>query len=69
MIDPGALATLRIGLDHVRTENEWTERPIAAATAKPHRDLGLTRRAAASLRWLANVIEPARRQGDLGLEG
>ena len=37
-----------IGLDHVQAENEWTDRPTAAATVRPHRDRGLTRRAAAS---------------------
>jgi hypothetical protein len=69
MIDPGALGTLLIGLDHVRAENEWTDRPPAARTVRPHRDRSLTRPMAASLRWLAEVIEPTRPQGDLGLEG
>jgi hypothetical protein len=69
MIDPGALGTLRIGLDHIQGEHDSTERPTAARTAHSRRDRSLTRPVAAALRWLADVIEPARRRGDLGLEG
>jgi hypothetical protein len=67
MIDPGALGTLLIGLDDVRRDNASTDRPTP--TVRPHRDRSLTRSVAASLRRLADAIEPASRQGDLGLEG
>ena len=67
MIDPGALGTLLIGLDHVRNENRTTDRPQTIRSTQPHRARNLTRSVAASLRWLADIIEP-RRRGDLGLE-
>jgi hypothetical protein len=68
MIDPGALGTLLIGLDHVQDEHGRTDRPEAARTARaPHGRLA--RRLAASLRWLAEAIEPTPRPRDLGLEG
>ena len=68
MIDPGALGTLLIGLDHVRDERGATDRPAAARTDRAPRDGRLARALAASLRWLAEVIEPTPRPRDLGLE-
>ena len=67
MIDPGSLGTLLIGLDHVRNDDRATDRPQTTRTAQTHRARNLTRSVAASLRWLADIIEP-RRRGDLGLE-
>ena len=69
MIDPGALGTLLIGLDHVRDAHDAPGRPPAARPVRTRRDRRLARGLAASLRWLANVIEPAQRPRDLGLEG
>ena len=60
MIDPGALGTLLIGLDHVRDASAWTDHPPAAQAVRHPRRHGLARAAAASLRWLAEVIEPTR---------
>ena len=68
MIDPGALGTLLIGLDHVREAHGSTDRPSAVRTIHERRDRRLTRGLAASLRWLAEVIEPTPRPRDLGLE-
>jgi hypothetical protein len=69
MIDPGALGTLLIGLDHVQDEHGRTDRPEAARTVRARRDGRLARRLAASLRRLAEAIEPTPRPRDLGLEG
>ena len=68
MIDPGALGTLLIGLDHVQDAHGRTDRPPAARTVRARRDGRLARGLAASLRWLAEVIEPAPSPRDLGLE-
>jgi hypothetical protein len=69
MIDPAALGTLVIGLDHVRDEQSVTDRPRAGRTAGPRRDRRLARALAGSLRWLAELVEPTPRPRDLGLEG
>ncbi len=69
MIDPGALGTLLIGLDHVQHAHARTDRPPADRTVRARRDGRLARGLAASLRWLADVIEPTPRPRDLGLEG
>lgn len=70
MTDPGVLGTLLIGLDHVRAENAQTDRQPTARSARTRRVRGrrLTRRFAASLRRLADVLEPTPHPG-LGAEG
>jgi hypothetical protein len=68
MIDPAALGTLVIGLDHVRAADESTDRPPAVRSIHANGDRRVTRALAASLRWLAEVIEPTPRPRDLGLE-
>jgi len=68
VIDPGALGTLLIGLDHFRDTHDRIDRPVAARTIRARRDGRLARALAASLRRLAEVIEPAPRPRDLGVE-
>lgn len=67
MTDPAILGTLLIGLDHVRREDEWPDGRTATRTERPTRDRGLARRVAASLRWLADVLDPTRRPGPVGV--
>lgn len=70
MTDPGVLGTLRIGLDHVRAESALTDRPPTATSARTRRarGRGMSRRIAASLRRLADLLEPTRHPG-LDAEG
>lgn len=67
MIDPAALGTLLIGLDHVRAEHEVSDTRPAAQAARPHRLRAVARPLAASLRRLADALEP-NRTPELGLE-
>ena len=68
MIDPAALGTLVIGLDHVRAQQAFTDRPAASA-ARPHRLRSVARHVAASLRWLADLVDSPRLRRDIGMEG
>lgn len=68
MVDPGALGTLIIGLDHVRREQEYSE-PSLHRSLRAHKDRRVGRAAARWLRSLADAIEPRPARHDLAVEG
>jgi hypothetical protein len=65
-MDHGALGTLIIGLDHVRRENESTDRTRDLAAHRRNRSF--SRSLASWLRRLADAVDPAAKRIDLGLE-
>ena len=67
MIDPGALGTLIIGLDHVRREQEYSE-PSRRRSLRTNKDRRVSRTAAIWLRSLADAIEPRTTPQDLAME-
>jgi hypothetical protein len=68
MIDPGALGTLVIGLEHVRQQQEYVESPRRRVASRTSTG-GFSRLIARWLRGLADLVESGPRSRGMAIEG